>query len=306
MEQAQLAPTAGHISARDAAQDQEAHTKSPADLTITIRDERFGRNDKMNRWWMGGDPIATAFYNSLSITFPKGEAFFIESVKNFRDGTSERLNGEIRAFVRQEINHTREHVAFNRRVVDAGYDVAYSEQMVEEALALTKDKPPIANLLSTMALEHFTAIFAQQLLENPAHLEKADPESRGLWRWHAIEEIEHKGVAYDTFLHATRGWSGWQRYKTRSLVMVLVTKNFMIGRTKSMLDLLKQDGISGSKTWWRIAKFYFGKPGMIRKIFPAWLSWFKPNFHPWDHDDRALIQLHESDYRDAIMDSAKK
>src|SRR5689334_19503496 len=52
---------------------------TPEDLTITPRDRRFGRGMKQARWWMGGDPVATAFYNALSATFPKGEAFFVEA-----------------------------------------------------------------------------------------------------------------------------------------------------------------------------------------------------------------------------------
>jgi predicted metal-dependent hydrolase len=48
---------------------------------------------------MGGDPIATALYNALSATFPKGEAFFVESVRQFREGADPKLAAEIRAFV---------------------------------------------------------------------------------------------------------------------------------------------------------------------------------------------------------------
>ena len=98
-----------------------AKAKTPADLTITPRDRRFGRDAGQPRWWLGGDPFATAFHNALSITFPKGEAMFIDSVKAFREGTPPRLDAEIRAFVQQEVMHSREHVAFNKRVVDAGF-----------------------------------------------------------------------------------------------------------------------------------------------------------------------------------------
>ena len=58
---------------------------TPADLRIQPRNVMFGRGRTTQRWWNGGDAVATAFYNSLSLTFPKGEAFFIESVRNFRD-----------------------------------------------------------------------------------------------------------------------------------------------------------------------------------------------------------------------------
>ena len=281
-----------------------SHLKTPEDLEITIRDERFGRDVMQQRWWLDNDPVATAFYNALSVTFPKGEAFFIESVKAFREGTPQRLNDEIRAFVKQEINHTREHVAFNRRVTDAGYDVSDLEEKVDEALALTKGRPEIANLASTMALEHFTAIIAQQLLANPRHLAGAEPEASAMWRWHASEEIEHKGVAYDTWLHATRDWSRWQRWKVKSLVMLVVTKEFYKNRAKGMLELLRQDGLTGPKVWAKLFWYAFGRPGMARKILGAWVSFFMPGFHPWNHDDRALIKLADSDYRDAVTPAA--
>ena len=44
---------------------------TPNDLTITVRDLRFGRGSKPGRWWLNGDPVATAWYNSLSAVFPR-------------------------------------------------------------------------------------------------------------------------------------------------------------------------------------------------------------------------------------------
>lgn len=266
---------------------------SPSDLTITPRDRRFGRGTRQERWWMGRDPVATAFYNALSATFPKGEAFFVESVRAFRDGAPPKLEAEIRAFVTQEVMHSREHVAFNKRALDAGYDLSPLEARVEERLALVRSKPPIASLAATMALEHFTAILAHELLADPRHLEAADPVSADLWRWHAIEEIEHKGVAYDTWLHATRGWSRWKRWSVKAKVMLFVTRNFLVDRTAGALELLRQDGITGPKAWARLFRFAFLRPGMMRSILGAWGSFFLPGFHPWKHDDRALIEAEE-------------
>ena len=77
---------------------------------------------------MGGDPVATAFYNALSATFPKGEAFFVESVRVFREGTPPRLADEIKAFVTQEVMHSREHVQFNKRASEAGYDITAARE----------------------------------------------------------------------------------------------------------------------------------------------------------------------------------
>lgn len=278
-----------------------SNAKTPADLTITPRDRRFGRDQRPDRWWLGGNPAATAFYNALSVTFPKGEAFFIESVKAFREGVDPKLAREIRAFTMQEVVHSREHVAFNRRVLDHGYDISRLDRRVDEVLAIANSRPPIVRLAATLALEHYTAILAAELLKNPKHLEGADSESRDLWRWHALEEIEHKGVAYDTFLHATRHLSRRKRYKIKALVMLLVTVNFWKHRIEGTLDLMAQDGITGWRAKAMLAKYLLVSPGLVTRMIPAWLSYFLPGFHPWNHDDRALIRMAESAYEAAVM-----
>ncbi|UZK67345.1 metal-dependent hydrolase [Sphingomonas sp. M1-B02] len=277
-----------------------AKAKTPADLTITPRDRRFGRDAAQTRWWFNGDPVATAFHNALSITFPKGEAFFIESVKAFRDGASPRLAAEIKAFTLQEVMHSREHVAFNRRVIEAGYDLEPLERVVDEVLAVIRTRPSVVNLAATMALEHYTAILASMILKDDRYFAGVDREQAEMWRWHAIEELEHKGVAFDTWMHATAGWSRWRRWKLKSIMMLLVTINFWRKRVAGTLELLRQDGITGAgavaRVWW----YLLGKPGLLRRIFPAWVGYFLPGFHPWNHDDRALIGKAESAYAAAV------
>src|SRR3546814_7703639 len=102
--------------------------KSPG---IVPRNVTFGRGQPQARWWLNGDPVATAFYNSMSAIFPKGEAFFIDSVRAFRDGAPPQLVADINAFIRQEATHSREHVAFNRRLADAGYAIDRKSQRLE-------------------------------------------------------------------------------------------------------------------------------------------------------------------------------
>lgn len=274
---------------------------TPADLTITPRDRRFGRDAAQRRWWMNGDPVATAFYNALSVTFPRGEAMFIDAVKAHRDGVPPKLAQEIRAFTMQEVMHSREHVAFNRKVEEAGYDLTELNADVDHILDLIAKRPPMVNLLATIALEHYTAILAADFLRNPELLKGADQEWGDLWRWHAIEEIEHKGVAYDTFLHATKDWSRWRRWRAKTIMMLLVTSRFWPKRVRGMKALLRQDGLSGWKVTARIWWYLLGKPGVLRKLIPEWLAYFMPRFHPWNHDDRALIGSYDSEFEDARM-----
>ena len=272
-----------------------AASVTPVDLSITPRDRRFAREQKPGRWWNGGDPVGTAVYNALSATFPKGEAFFVESVRAFRNDAPPKLAEEIKAFTTQEAIHSREHDMFNKAALEAGYDLKPLEDRVEWRLGIIRSRLPIAGLAATMALEHFTAILAHELLDDPRHLGRAEAEAAALWRWHAIEEIEHKGVAYDTWLHATRHWPRSKRWKVKAKVMMLVTRNFIVDRTNGALELLRQDGITGLQAWARLLWFMWVKPGMMRKIFSAWAAFFMPGFHPWNEDDRPLIRRYEAE-----------
>jgi len=124
---------------------------TPLDLSITPRDRRFGRDGATPRLWHGGQVEATAIYNALSSTFPIGEAYFVESVRAFREGTPPKLADEIKAFTTQEAIHSREHDAFNKRASDAGYDLTKLEAQVEKRLAVARARGPYANLAATMA-----------------------------------------------------------------------------------------------------------------------------------------------------------
>ncbi len=265
-------------------------------LAITVRDRRFGRGEAQQRWWAGGDPIATAWFNALSATFPRGETLFVDAVKAFRDGAPPQLAAEIRAFIRQEVNHTREHLAFNRAAAEAGYDLSGIDAWVERLIGLIYARPKHAWLAVTMALEHFTAMFAHEFLTHPEHFAGADSEQAELWRWHAVEEIEHKAVAYDTWLHATKNWSRWKRWKVKSMLMLIITQRFVRNRFQDAAELLAQDGIVGWPAKRALVWYLIGKPGILRRVFPAWCRYFLPGFHPWNQDDRALIGRYDSDY----------
>jgi len=257
---------------------------------IQPRDRRFSRQPLASRWWLNGDPVATAFYNAMSASFPVGEAFFVETLRYFKGAAAPELKAEIEAFIKQEVVHSREHLALNRRVAEAGYDIKPLEDRPAQRLALLREKGPMAGLVGTMALEHITAIFAHEVLANRHHMQGADPEIAHLWRWHCLEEIEHKAVAFDTWLSVTRDWSKWKRWWTRSKVMVFITRRFLYDRLCGMLELLRQDGLSGPRILIAVFWFSLARPGMVRHIFQGWARYFKPGFHPWDHDDLHLIE----------------
>jgi len=263
-------------------------TQTPSDLAITPRDLAFGRDAPTERWWLGGDPVATAFYDALSATFPLGERFFMDAVRRYRDEVPPALNAQIGAFLSQEAMHTREHIVFNRQIADHGFDVAAMEARTRAILDFARTHDPLEQLGATIALEHFTAILAHALLADPRHMEGACDEARAMWRWHAIEELEHKAVAFDTFMVAARGFSPGRRWALRISTMGIATWLLFDTVGRNMSRIFSADGINRPRTWARLFGFLLGRPGILRQVSGEYLTYFRPGFHPWRRDDRAL------------------
>jgi len=269
----------------------------PRENALTVRDLRF-RHDGPSA--VSSDSVARAWFIALSCSFPRGEAMFIEGVKQNREGAPPALAAQIRDFIRQEVNHSREHLAFNRRAEAAGYDLVQIDADVARTVGETLAQKPVVILCVTVALEHFTAIFAKEFLTRPEAYVNGVIGGPELWLWHSVEEIEHKGVAFDTWLHATRNWSRWKRWRVRALVMLGVTMRFLHHRSRDARKIQAQDGVTG---WRAVAAqwhYLFVRPGILRRIFPAWLDYFRPGFHPWDHDDRALLAQWEGRFGEQL------
>lgn len=264
--------------------------QTPSDLHIQPRDMAFGREASCARWWLGGDPIGTAFYNALSVTFPLGERFFMDSVRHYRGVAPPALKSQIAAFLAQEAMHTREHIFFNKQVAAHGFDVAAMEQRTRRRLDFARTRPPLQQLGATVALEHFTAILAHALLADPRHLEGASAEAKAMWRWHAIEEVEHKAVAYDTYILAAAGLPAWRRWTLRSMTMLAATQLLFATVGSNISDIFTSDGINTGKSWRKLFSFMLVRPGMLRQVLGSYFSYFLPGFHPWQHDNRILMQ----------------
>jgi predicted metal-dependent hydrolase len=246
------------------------------------------------RHWVRGDPLATAFFNALSAVFPHGEAFMIESLRPWQKRASGKLADDIAGFIAQEAGHSREHIAMNKALTDAGYDISRLDNAIRSFVSFFADTSELTKLGATMCIEHLTAIVSAELIANPAHLQGCDPELHKLWLWHGIEEIEHKAVAFDTWMMATAHWSGKRRWLTRSAFCFAVTTSFFVNRTRGQMELLKQDGLTGIGAFAALLRYGFGKGGIGRAILRPWMAFFKPGFHPWQIDDRRLIAKGEN------------
>lgn len=241
------------------------------------------------RYWFDDDPVLTHFMNVLSVTFPDGERFFVDAVRALRDRVDDpQRQKDISGFIGQEAMHSLEHKAFNDLVAGKGY-----EALVERALVVTRKLLGGARehlsaerqLAATAGLEHITAILADQILSHPEMVRKMDPSVRHLWVWHAIEETEHKAVAFDLYKDVSDDY--WQRQRAflmSSAYLVVFTGYFT-------WQFLKQDGVHRrpltlGKGLWKL----LGYKGVVSQAFPAWLHYLRPGFHPWQDDNTDLLE----------------
>ena len=260
--------------------------------------------DHVPEYWMNGSAGLTHFMTALSALFPAGEKFFIDSVRAVRQHPAikdnEDLQKEISAFIGQEAMHTHEHAGFNASAQKFGHDVAALEKATDTVIqtfrksASTVMKPfgisqEMIDLMGTTALEHFTATIASELLRNE-HIQAlmTDETMATMWAWHAIEENEHKAVAYDVF-EGVFG-KGIKSYlaRTSSLVAAMVVL-FMV-QTYFVARLLKDDkqlNIASLKDIYTYG--YSPSKGIISGMGKEMLAYFKPGFHPNDLDTVGLL-----------------
>ncbi len=269
----------------------------PADArpSIVARGFRANQGALSQRHWVRNDPCFTAFFNALSAVFPHGETFMIKSLMPWVDRVPAGLKAQVEAFIEQEAGHAREHGAMNKALVGAGYDIEPLDRKIRGFVAFFQDASDMVKLTATMCIEHFTAIIAAELLENRYHLDGVEDEMRELWLWHAVEEVEHKGVAYDVWKHATKDWNPVKRYLWRSFFMLAVTTSFFINRSLGQIELLRQDGYGPLWSLKNIMQAGFGSGGIGRNVLGPWAAFFRPGFHPWDKDDRLLLAGGEAD-----------
>ncbi|GAA1975126.1 metal-dependent hydrolase [Catenulispora subtropica] len=163
--------------------------------------------------WVPEDPYATHIINVLHLLLPAGERWFVHVYKQvlpyIRD---ERLKAEVKGFMGQEGTHAVAHQNVLHHMKVQGLDPDPFVDQVEwlfEQLLGDGTMPPSARkkwlrerLAIIAAIEHFTAVLGKWIVDSRGLDEAgADPVMLDLLRWHGAEEVEHRSVAYDLFMH---------------------------------------------------------------------------------------------------------
>ena len=238
----------------------------------------------------------THFLNTLSVFFPAGERFFIQSIRNYRDQISDaELKKAVAAFIGQEAFHTREHEEYNEAMAAAKLNTEKMEKYVEELLAnAQRVLPKPVQLAVTVALEHLTAMMAELVLVDDAFVPmESEAHYQALWQWHAMEETEHKGVAYDVF-EKVMG-KGPSAYALRTGVFVVANLVFWALVARFYWNVVKADNAHRDvKGWGKALRILFGRGGMVPRMTGEWLDFFRPGFHPWDKNNSHHLERAET------------
>ena len=235
------------------------------------------------------DLILSHLAASLSAVFPDGEDFFVRSVRHYRSEiTDPELKAQVAGFIGQEAMHGREHRAFNDRLAELGYPTKAVERFTKRGLAFRERvAPPISNLAATAALEHFTAVLAELILTSPeARRLFGDDNVRNLFLWHALEESEHKAVAFDVY----RAVGGSERM--RVLTMLGVRYSFVVGMAVQVAISLAGDEATREKGRLRASwRRFKTSPLVSRDLWRQLKEYDRKGFHPDDIDSSEVIRI---------------
>lgn len=263
---------------------EKSYQNRPKAIGITVRRLQFNPQ-AIRRHYFANSPVMSHLLTALSSTFPIGEQFFVHSVRNVRDKVKdENLQAQIAAFIGQEAMHSKAHAEFNAAWRSEDYNLDRFQAWLARKDDYVKNLHPKIQLAITCAFEHFTALLGGYILRHPEVLATLDEDAAKLWIWHAIEEIEHRAVAFDVY-QAVYGDD-----KIRRMIMRSVTTGFASLTLYSATRLFLQDKKKSlPKVGGNIFGFYLlGK--MFLQLTPEYLAYFKTDFHPSEIDYTKLIR----------------
>jgi predicted metal-dependent hydrolase len=240
------------------------------------------------KYFVADDIVRSHIAAMLSAVFPEGEDFFVRSVRAHRDQIEDpELKEQVKGFIGQEALHGREHRQFNERLAELGYPTRFVDRRVKHGLGLLAKVAPQAHQLAvTAGLEHYTATLAETLLrDDAARAEFGTEEIRTLFSWHALEETEHKSVAYDVFQQV----SGQRRIRVG--VMYGVHLGFLLGMGSAVaLSIaLDRDARRRPRALLRSLRGLRTHPFFQKDVRRRLRDYDRADFHPDDHDTVELL-----------------
>ncbi|MGH3712461.1 MAG: metal-dependent hydrolase [Micromonosporaceae bacterium] len=242
----------------------------------------------LDRHYVKGDLVMSHVVAVLSAMFPEGEDFFVRSVRRYADRvTDPELKTQVAGFIGQEVTHGREHRALNERLQQMGYPTRRVDRVTRRnLLRAERQLPPMTCLAMTAALEHYTAALAETLMSDPRAQELlGTTEVREMLLWHAVEESEHKAVAFDVY----RAAGGTERMRIGTMRAVTFT---FISRVvwHTFLSLLADRAAYNPLRLVRSIAALRHSPFLARRVRRRIVAYNRMGFHPDDHDNTELLE----------------
>lgn len=260
----------------------------------------FDGSAPSRRHFVADDIAMSHLVALLSGFFPSGEEFFIQSVRRYdRQITDPVLKRQVAGFIGQEMTHGIQHRELNTQLVHRGYWATGLMDRVGARLVKRmkqhRDRLPDSVARCALAItaggEHLTAILGEQVLSVPwIQHQLTDPEVRAMLNWHAIEEMEHKSVAFDVYRYI----GGSERMRIAAMIATLA---LFLSRTVILLASIATD------PWaWRHplrtlrSVLTLPRTPLFAGLGAKIRCYLRPGFHPDDIDHGPLLEKWRQEY----------
>jgi predicted metal-dependent hydrolase len=250
---------------------QEHPMTLPSEHAIQVRRLRLALPDRVPLNIVPDDPFLSRMLVGLSLLMPYLEPYLVRTMHAAKAHVKDAaLARDMALFSEQEGQHFRQHKRFNEVIRPPQHEAALCalEQAVDADYRLfTAERSLRFNLAYAEGFEAMTtavALFSVEQRVDEAMIEPAG----SLFRWHALEELEHRNVAFDAYHHLYGGYG----YRLAVGLFAQLHMARFITRAARVLAI-DQPAASGpsSRNWNGLAVRY-----LIPRVLATYAPWYTP------------------------------
>lgn len=177
---------------------------------MTVRRMDFDFQSDMDLVFIKDDPEMSFMFLGAWMMLPYLEPFLIRTMRDalphIRDA---KLKEDLKRFCAQEGEHFKQHAKANDliRSLHPSYEalLPLEEELDQEFKDFTKNKPLKFKLAYAEGFESMTSAMSRAQLEVELYDRTSSPLA-DLAKWHVMEELEHRSVAFDIYEHVVGSW----------------------------------------------------------------------------------------------------
>lgn len=243
--------------------------------TIAVREMTFEVERESGGVWNNRYPEMCHTLNAFQLALPFLEPYFIDALRGARERIDDlKLAGDVAAFCAQEANHARQHRRYCRLLRKHYPGLADYETKIQRSLIASRQHDSLDwRLAYTAGYEAITAELARWLFRCAGDwFPDQEHEFAKLMTWHAVEEIEHRHVAFDAlqsvnpnYLLRVRGLAA-AMHKTWTDMVPVVTY------------LLEVDGYH--RRWDSKLRRLVFRVRFLTELGPMLARYLRPGYHP--------------------------